>query len=81
MSASGSTYLPKHKKYYHINARKQNIALNQRKYNITLNSATRLYDINQLLRTVRQQKDYKSSPQFALLMIEKTQLMYKGIIL
>ena len=81
-TSSQSTYLPKHAKYYKINARKQNIALNSRKYSITIPSATRLYEINALLSTIRATiPNYKSSQQFASLMIEKTQLMYKGIVL
>lgn len=76
------TYKEKHKKYYLVNKEKAIISTIKNKYKISPKSANRIYTINQEIKKIRSSvKKYYLDPQYGKLMIEKTQLMYKGIIL
>lgn len=68
---------------YTVSKKKSIISVIKSKHQLTQKSAERIYDINLRLKQIRnmQKKKFHLDREYGDLMIEKTQLMYKNVIL
>lgn len=77
-----STYQQKHKDYYANNKKSATIAVSKNKYKLTQRGAERVYEINQLLKPIRNNvKNFHLDDNYCRLMLEKAKIIYKEIIL